>query len=125
MNALSPFEIDRKVETLAPEKPLLHPELNETQLVLKRALELLGPNGERWTQQRAYVCDAGYCAIGAVGSVMQEDPHDVHRAGAKHRIHRLLMEAIGGHQEVTLANDAAKSFSEVRTMFLRAIELAA
>lgn len=117
------IEIDRQLET---------PTENEVQRTLRKALEALGPNGEHWlcgddNPGSMTYCNGDYaCAIGAVHSVLgfhipartedwlryRGDPLD---AAAK----------ILGHRSAIELNDQAKDFSEVRTLFLRAIELSA
>jgi len=98
----------------SPEHQVIEfPPLNETQRILKQALMRLG-DGRAWGQN-ALVSDGRYCALGAL----------IAEAGFGSDAYTFLSAAADekGASVVDL-NNAAKSFSEVRSMFERAIHLA-
>lgn len=97
------------------------PAENETQKVLRMALELLGPNGENWAKGRGYDCDTlpegSYCALTAMNADGRYSPAFCSA--------RDLLERILGEQVYVWNDRPERTFLEVRAMFERAIELAA
>lgn len=126
---ITEIEVTRQLESLVPSGPVLHPE-NETQRVLRKALELLGPNGERWHQGSCHTdgCEQ-MCAGWAVRAVLGVDWRETNRmAWVAHESHPSLLaldRACPQYGSYITFNDKAASFSEVRAMFERAITLAA
>ena len=98
------------VQAFAP-KPM-----NETQLVLKRALERMD-GGKKWCQTAARDGELR-CTYGALWDVSVDEQRDKALAALKKASWEL------SKQYPSHLNDRAKSFSEVERMFLRAIALA-
>ncbi len=120
MKPLSPSEI-KEIEVPKP--------LNETQRVLAEALKRLGPNGENW-HQGSYCNGAGdrLCALGAVRAAQglpadEDSVSEIHKA--PYNFLGQAASALGGPGTAWMFNDSAESFSEVRAMFEKAIELSA
>lgn len=106
------------------------PALNETQLVLSRALALLGPNGENWFKGSA--CndeETAFCAMGAVYLAMGRRAQGVMTTPMGHGglpcelMHQASVEGYGEYMGIV--NDKRGTpFAAIRSVFLRAIELA-
>lgn len=125
------IEISRQLETSVPVG-------NETQRVLREALMRLGPNGEKWCRNWLVDGDGNSCARGALHVAISgnaeirtyEHPAYLSLKKVAYSLRPDLgfsdNPLNGGTQNtVGLFNRAAKDFSEVRAMFLKAIELAA
>lgn len=99
------IEIDRTLET-AFEPPIVD---NAAQTVLRRALALLGPNGENWVRG-TYRDGHKYCSVGAITEAI----------GCSLSVGEYWIKSnIPGYRTGRIAsmNDRAPSFSEVREMF--------
>lgn len=103
------------------------PFLNETQRVLGEALRRLD-EGARWCQGHACIDNAAFCAVGALYKAVGRNPYDAEtdperKGPAELRYLNEAARELGATYAGTL-NDRAKDFSEVRTMFEKAITLA-
>lgn len=140
MRLLTPKELEM-VEAQVSVAPLMRREAveytpveNDNQRHLRAALALLGPNGEFWIRYHLFDGNSR-CAYGALNKVVfgidvknWADSAPVYRAGFDHPgPYRFLRAAAEerGHLDASEVNNHAKSFSEVRSMFERAITLAA
>lgn len=95
-------------------------ELNETQRVLKRALELLGPNGENWVR-RCGDCDTTFCTLNALGVAGADHIHYPDHPAA-----RALASAHGDFSRIAPWNDDPdRTFADVKALYEKAIALAA
>lgn len=111
--------------------------MNPTQKRLQAALELLGPNGERWTKG-AYSNESGHCAIGALRMARQQDqdygydPYNPRRADAEAL--DLAARELGviptqwdtttGRLAMRFNDNLWTTFDEIRDLFERAIRIA-
>lgn len=108
---LTPDEINRALETVVEE--------NEAQKTLRRALAVLGSNGEHWCKCLLHDGRGNYCSIGALEMASEGRvdfsamPYLALKAATTNEIGSIIIE-----------NDTASNFFTVRDMFLRAIEIA-
>lgn len=120
---ISDIEIARQLETAIPDAPAE----NETQAVLRRALELLGPNGEHWFQG-TYCNDTRdkFCILGVVRVAAGYSPLDNSSQMSRQLdgVFDALIAAAGTNRPEQF-NDTAECFAPVRAMLERAITLAA
>lgn len=116
------IEISRQLETVVPVE-------NETQRVLREALMRL-ENGAMWHQGG---CRSGdkVCAVTALGIAIgaRDRPYITGNSSSAHGFLTDAARQLNGYgpglARPAQLNDTAKDFSEVRAMFLKAIELAA
>lgn len=96
--------------------------------LLRRALELLGPNGERWTKGRYKVVpgaeeeypDGAYCSSGAI-----EEINTINQDKAKQYLREAIWASIYTTDGIINFNDAKiRKFPEVKATFEAAIALA-
>lgn len=124
---LNDIEVSRALET-----PVA-PALNETQKILAKALELLGPNGEMSNfGSYEYREDDGRMCVGcAVATAMNlqgnRDREATYSTALYSPAGHALTDAAQemGAELFSYVSRDAKSFGPVRAMILRAIELAA
>lgn len=116
------FPADETKESVARLMPreAVAPVENETQSVLRRALALLGPNGEYWCKRSGGWVGPRFCVEGAIMRVTKLNDAEIIGTPAY-----IAFSDAAGSVVPWAWNDFAKDFSEVRAMFLRAIELAA
>ena len=132
MNALTPTQIEDKLLSTPEEQTL-----NETQRVLMKALELLGPNGEHWhcggTTPSGRPWDTtGMCSGWAIARAEHKGgplnwPDRSSSVAFRYLDDAALeqMSFAAGGDVVSYWNDVeAKTFENVRTAFHRAIALA-
>jgi hypothetical protein len=100
--------------------------VNEVQTTLKKALELLGPNGENWIKGRAWEYrkdnSKAYCSDGALNEAARNTDQYFKAAHA-------LEKAMPTHPQqvnyVFLNDKADTEFSQIKRLFETAIEKAA
>lgn len=95
--------------------------LNETQRILIKARELLGPNGENWGKgQFCTKTDSGdaYCAWGSLLYCGNKDEE----LGLK--AYRALADALGGDYIPSFNDNPDTTFTDISNLFDRAIQLA-
>lgn len=99
---------------------------NETQMLLRRALDRLGPNGERWNHNWRFRDPDGRMCVGCA-IVMATDGYADYATVAEGPIGAFMHAAAKelGYDRFADVNEAPDStFATIRSMFLRAITLA-
>lgn len=116
---LNTVEIDRALETVVPVE-------NETQRILREALMRL-ENGQKWCKDARDDSAGRHCALGAVDAILGIDCDDTELCAYLAAAARALgaKTSKGPAWSVAEINNRADNFSEVRAMFLKAIELSA
>lgn len=89
--------------------------------VLRRALELLGPNGEMWIQGNFLGVDAECCALGAIWkAAFRSDPEGLMEESGR----RYLRKALNVINVADWNDAPGRTFAEVKAAFEKAITLA-
>ena len=100
-------------KSATPSVAVFDGEPDTPEVVLARAMELLGPQGEHWVQHKRRD-RAGFCAIAAIEEAAQGDPYLRRQAEA------ILRTTVG--RSPMLWNDApGRPFAEIRAGFAAAI----
>lgn len=137
---LSQIQIEENISLTSQGRPVAfveQPALNETQLVLARALALLGPNGEWWlpgtdASSGCHVCTMMALARSIKGRrapysawIGHAAAHFINQAAHEMEFTRdRYPRAVMHGYPATLMNEVAKSFAVIKSAYERAIILA-
>lgn len=90
----------------------------KSKTVLKRALKLFGPNGERWGK-RYYKSNDKFCSLGAIRETISSAQFFILYTPVK----SLLQDVVGGNV-IAWNDNPIRKWPEVKAAFEKAIELA-